>query len=155
MHSITRSRNRESEVRDLFVALTINVLNNSFLVAREAQPISTNLFCINNDDDDDDDDDNNNNNNNNWETHHCHHRTLQGNHIFVPTPVDSSSTGECGLFSKHHDDRMSSRYSSFLIFKPAALCLWAQKLQNNTTVAILLTSRLGCNGGERGEPTPL
>jgi len=38
-----------------------------------------------------------------WATHHCHHGRLRGNHIFVPTPVDSSLTGECGLFSKHHD----------------------------------------------------
>ena len=34
---------------------------------------------------------------------------------------NSSSIGECGLFSKQHDDRMTSRYSSFLIFTPAAL----------------------------------
>ena len=64
-----------------------------------------------------------------WATHHCHHRRLQGNHIFVPTSVDSSSTGECGLFSKHHDDRLSSRcsrYCSFLIFTPAAVCWWAK-----------------------------
>jgi len=64
-------------------------------------------------------------------THHCHHRRLQGNHIFVPMPVDSSSTGECGLFSKHHDDRMSSRYCSFLIFTPAALCQWAKNSSSN------------------------
>jgi len=33
-----------------------------------------------------------------WATHHCHHRRLQGNHIFVPTLVDSSSTGNAVSF---------------------------------------------------------
>ena len=33
-----------------------------------------------------------------WATHPCHHRRLRENHIFVLTPVDSLSTGECVSF---------------------------------------------------------
>ena len=33
-----------------------------------------------------------------WATHHCHHQRLQGNHIFVTTPVDISSMGMRSLF---------------------------------------------------------
>ena len=34
----------------------------------------------------------------------CHHPRVKENHVFVPMPVNSSSTGECGLIPKHNDE---------------------------------------------------
>jgi len=70
-----------------------------------------------------------------WQAHHRHHGGHQGNNIPFPTFIHCSSKGKCGLLPQHYGHRMKRRCNHLillsLIFRPAALCWWAPKNNNN------------------------
>ena len=53
-------------------------------------------------------------------------------HSNMPKIINCSSNGKCGLLPQHYGHRMRRRCNHLtllsLIFKPAALCWWAQKI---------------------------